>query len=114
MPNDDASAALDRGADPAEQVRLGPLIEPLEALRRGERPHAGEQASVREAIDTIMLGAPPRYGWRRFLELTGLDEHQTRDHRRALGFPYVGDDETPFTDHDVDSAQLMATFTGRG
>ncbi|MDT7707060.1 MAG: adenylate cyclase [Pseudonocardiales bacterium] len=69
---------------------------------------------MREAIDTIMLGAPPRYGWRRFLELTGLDEHQTRDHRRALGFPYVGDDETPFTDHDVDSAQLMATFTGRG
>jgi hypothetical protein len=76
VPNDDASAALDRGADPAEQVRLGPLIEPLEALRRGERPHAGEQASVREAIDTIMLGAPPRYGWRRFLELT--DSTSTR------------------------------------
>ncbi|MDT7711272.1 MAG: adenylate cyclase [Pseudonocardiales bacterium] len=116
MTDDEASRTEDgpHAEDPGEQVRLGPLIEPLEALRRGEWTNPGGQAPVREAIDTIVLGAPRRYTWQRFVELTGLDDDQARAHWRAIGLPQIGDDDAPFTDHDVENARLMSTFTELG
>lgn len=76
--------------------------------------HLAGDASLDEAVEEIVLGAPRRYTRAGLAEAAELDPDEGRRLWRSLGFAEVGDDEVLFTDHDVAAVRLMAGLTEAG
>jgi adenylate cyclase len=76
--------------------------------------HLAGDASLDEAVEEIVLGAPRRYTRLGLAEAAELDPDEGRRLWRSLGFAEVGDDEVLFTDHDVAAVRLMAGLTEAG
>ena len=76
--------------------------------------HLAGDASLDEAVEEIVLGAPRRYTRAGLSEAAELDLDEGRRLWRSLGFAEVGDDEVLFTDHDVAAVRLMAGLTEAG
>ncbi|MHA6782650.1 adenylate/guanylate cyclase domain-containing protein [Pseudonocardia saturnea] len=76
--------------------------------------HLAGDASLDEAVEEIVLGAPRRYTRAGLAEAADLDLDEGRRLWRSLGFAEVGDDEVLFTDHDVAAVRLMAGLTEAG
>lgn len=76
--------------------------------------HLAGDASLDEAVEEIVLGAPRRYTWAGLAEAADLDPDDGRRLWRSLGFAEVGGDEVVFTDHDAAAVRMMAGLTEAG
>ncbi len=76
--------------------------------------HLAGEATLDEAVEELVLGAPRRYTRLQLAEVTGIDPEDGRRLWRALGFPEVGDDDVLFTDRDAAAVRLMAGLTEAG
>lgn len=76
--------------------------------------HLAGDASLDEAVEEIVLGAPRRYTRAGLAEAAEFDADEGRRLWRSLGFAEVGDDEVLFTDHDVAAVRLMSGLTEAG
>lgn len=76
--------------------------------------HLAGEATLDEAVEELVLGAPRRYTRLQLAEATGIDPDEGRRLWRALGFPDVADDEVLFTDRDAAAVRLMTGLTEAG
>jgi adenylate cyclase len=62
----------------------------------------------------LLLDGPRRYTRLQVAEMAGMPPERTQRLWRALGFPDVGDDDTAFTDADVEALHVLSTLIDSG
>jgi adenylate cyclase len=78
----------------------------------GPDPDPG--ADARAALERLLLDGPRRYTRLQVAELAGMAPERTQRLWRALGFPDVADDDSAFTDADVEALNVLSRLIDSG
>ena len=97
-----------------EPSEFDPLVNFVEAAKQGLAPRARDHDAFRDAVDSVLLGAPRRHTWPEFLDRVSGDEESTQRLWRAVGFPRLDDADRAFTDNDIAAEQMLHSLIDAG